>query len=499
MKIAVIDIGSNSLRMQISEIKNGVFEIVEDFKEMLRLGDDVFNTGYISENSIDRLVNILTEIKAICLAKSVQKIRTIATASFREAKNAEDVIKAVKAKIDIDIEIIDGNYEAKLGFIGVKSNFDIESSKVLITDIGGGSAEFVIAEKGKIKFYESTPLGCNKLLHLYFKNNPPKEEEIIAFKNDIYKALHSIPIDRTIEHIICLGGTINNISFIKNNRSASKTRYTDRKFLKGFLRNITKKTIQERINSIKNLEPKRADIILPAAIFIDKILDIAGKSGFYTLSGGLRSGLTIETINKMGIVLDFQKTKSNLRLSRLMDIGKKFNFEKKHAVWVKKLALIIFEKTKNLHNLGEKEKRVLEAAALLHDIGNYISYSKHHKHSYYLVKNSDFIGYSQEEIELIANIARYHRKSLPKSTHENFIILKNEEQNLVKILSGILRIADALDRTHESKIKDIEIEIKKDKIYFNLKHSVDVLAEIMAFSRKKELFEKTFKLKAEIK
>ena len=495
MNIAVIDIGSNSVRMQISKVRDGMYDVVEEYKRMLRLGDDVFSEGTIKETTMEELIVTLNEMKELYLSKSVNTVRAIATASFREASNAGYVVGKIKHSTGILIEIIDGQSEAYLGFLGVSANFELKNSRVLITDIGGGSAEFMVVDNEKPIFSKSTPYGCNKLLHRYFKSDPVRESEVIKFKEDMDKELSALPIDDKIEHIICLGGTLNNISYISSKGSSERVKYVDRKFLKGFLRGIIGKSIEER-KKIRYLEPKRADIVLPAALLIDKILYKAQKSGFYTLSGGLRSGLTIDTINKSGIVLDFQKKHHSLRLARIIQIGKKFNFERIHAMQVKKLALSIFDKTRILHKLQDREKNILEAAAILHDCGNYISYSKHHKHSYYLIKNSDFIGYSSKDVELIANVARYHRKSPPKKTHENFNALSDEEKFIVKALSAILRIADAVDRTHDARVSCVDVRIENRIVYFQFRSKKELLLEINAFDSKKNLFEDVFNVKA---
>ncbi len=497
MNLAVIDIGSNSVRMQISKVENGIYEVIEDYKKMLRLGDDVFSLGYISDSSVDELLETINEMKELFISKSVSAIRAIATASFREASNAVSVIEKIKKSTGIDVEVIDGQEEAYLGFLGVSANFEMKNSRVLITDIGGGSAEFVVVENEKVVFSTSTPYGCNKLLKRYFRHDPVSEAEIFKFKTDMENELASFPINDKIEHIVCLGGTLNNISFIAKGGSSARVKYVDRKFLKEFIRNIASKSVTER-KKIKYLEPKRADIVLPAALLIDKILYIAQKNGFYTLSGGLRSGLTIDTINKMGIVLDFQKRQHSLRVARIIEIGKKFNFERQHAMQVKKIALSIFEQTKNLHGLGKREKNILEAAAILHDCGNYISYSKHHKHSYYLIKNSEFIGYGAEDVELVANIARYHRKGLPKDSHENFRDLNDRRKYIVRALAGILRIADALDRTHEARIMAVKVQLKKEAVLFQFSYRKELLLELNAFGKKKNLFEQVFNIKATI-
>jgi len=495
MNIAVIDIGSNSVRMQISKVQDGMYDVVEEYKKMLRLGDDVFSEGIIKETTTDELILTLNEMKELYLSKSVNTVRAVATASFRESSNADYVVDKIKQSTGILIEIIDGQSEAYLGFLGVSANFELKNSRVLITDIGGGSAEFMVVDNEKPVFSKSTPFGCNKLLHRYFKSDPVKESEVVKFKEDMDKEFSSLPIDSRIEHIVCLGGTLNNISYISSKGSSKRVKYVDRKFLKGLLREIIGKNIEER-RKIKYLEPKRADIVLPAALLIDKILYKAQKSGFYTLNGGLRAGLTIDTINRLGIVLDFQKKHHSLRVERIIQIGKKFNFERAHAMQVKKLALSIFDQTKELHKLGDREKNILEAAAILHDCGNYISYSKHHKHSYYLIKNSDFIGYSSKDVELMANVARYHRKSPPKSTHQNFNTLSEEEKYIVKALSAILRIADAVDRTHDARVSCVDVKIENRVVSFKFTSNKELLLEINAFESKKNLFEEVFDVKA---
>ncbi len=498
MRIAVIDIGSNSIRMQLAEVKDGIYDIIEEYKEILRLGDDVFQKGIISKEKLNSLTSLLKQIKEICYARSAETIRCVATASLREALNREEVILHIKKETGIEIEVIDGKKEAYLGFLGASANFELKDTRVLITDIGGGSAEFVVADNETIEFIESTPYGCNKLFVEHFKHDPPLEKKIRTFKKLMEKRLKSMPIDRRIEHLICLGGTINNIAYIRHPGTYSRIKYVERKFLKGFLRQISKMTIKER-KKIRNLEAKRADIVLPAALLLDLVLELTGKDGFHAIAGGLRTGLTIETINKMGVTLSFQKRQHSLRLERIMEVGRKFKFERQHAQQVRKLALSIFDQLKEKFPFNPRDRMILEAAALLHDIGNYISYSHHHKHSYYLIKHSELIGYSVEEIELISLVARYHRKSLPKETHEGYATLDEENRKRVEMLSSILRIADALNRRHESKVESISCHIHTDMVIFDPKGIDDYTAEAGSFNKKNNLFEKAFEKKVVLK
>lgn len=499
-RIGIIDLGTNSLRFQIYEIVNDQFELIEDFKEVIRLGDDVYKGGGIGQDALQNLLKLLIEIKKSAELKEVDTLRLIATASLREASNRDDVVKEIEKVVGIAPEIITGDEEAYFAYIAAKSNFEIENSKVLITDIGGGSAEFVISDRDKIVYSESTPLGCNRMLHHYFKSDPTKRSEILEFKNFLTDFFEKRPFDRSIEHIISLGGTLNNVANLQMHSDAishKKVKFLDRNFLKKFISTISDMTIEER-KKIKGLEPKRADIVLPATIIIDTLLDICGLSGFYTLSGGLRLGILIDTANKMGIRLSFQKNQDSLKFSRIYDICKKYKGEISHANGVRKIATKLFYQLKDFFELEESDLEYLEAAAILHDIGNYISYSQHHKHSFYLIMNSDFIGFSHDEVELIANIARYHRKSAPKKSHESFSRFSTNEQKKIKVLSAILRIADSLDRSHKQRVKDVKVEIEDDTIYFHVTGVGDLSLETSGFLKKKDFFEKISGKKAEI-
>ncbi len=500
LKVAVIDLGTNSLHLQIFKVSEGQFEIIEDFKEIIRLGDDIFTTGKILKHSLDNMINILNEIKKICDSKGVSHIRFISTAPLREAENSQEVSEILFKAIGIKPEIISGEREAEFAFLAATTSFDLDDSSVLITDVGGGSAEFIIANRGKIAYKESTELGCNKLRHMFLKHDPPQANEINKLKKYIMDFIKERPFNRKIEHIISLGGTLNNVANVQYKNSSqrsSRVRYVDRKFLKKFIRIILEKTVAERAK-IPGLDPKRADVVIPATILIDSLMDICGKSGSYTLSGGLRVGILIDTLNSMGIKLSFQENQYSLRLSRIFDICKKYKGEIAHLKHVRNLSMIIFDQLKNHFHLTDNQRDILEAAALLHDIGNYISYSQHHKHSYYLIKNSDLIGYSDEEIELIANVARYHRKSQPKKSHENFMKLTEAQKDTVKKMSAILRIADALDRSHDQRVKYVKVSISKDSIKLTLSGRKDFSLERAGVLKKKDLFESVFLVEVEV-
>ena len=498
--IAVIDIGSNSIRMQVSEFLEKSYRIVDDYKELTRIGDDVFEKGYFSEKTIRNIIDVLKLMKRLLDNRKIEVLNIVATEPFREAKNSIDVVDLIKKECGFDVEIISGEQEAYLIYLAAAANFQMSHLKVLVVDIGGGSTEFSLVDKGELICAISTKLGCSRVTKRFIKHDPPLLDEIFQLKNYISRGLIKASIDNAVDFldtyvdiVICTGGTMNNvadISYKENSKSDSIVKYVERKFLKKLTSDAEWKTVDERMK-MNNLEPKRADIILPAMVLVDLLLEKTACSGFYSLRAGLRNGLTISVLNNLGIELPFQNEIKDVSYSRLIEIGNKFSFEEEHARHVTDLAKIIFESLKEPMKLNGIHWKLLEAAAILHDIGNYISYSSHHKHSYYLIKNSDIVGFNDNEIEMIANIARYHRRSLPKEGHEPYKNLSTIEKNTINKLSGILKVADGLDRSHKSLISDLKIEIRKQDIDIIPQSTKDLYLERKGFVYKKDLLEKT--------
>ncbi len=490
--IAVIDIGSNSIRLQISKIIDRTYKIIDEYKQTVRIGDNVYRTGEFSSEAIETIISVLSNMKNMMDSAGVEKYRAVATASFREAKNGQIVADIVRKRVGIEIEIISGIEEARIMYVAASSYFQLSEGNTLLVDMGGGSTEFTYISYGNFKFSESTPLGCSKLTYNFFKHDPVTSEEIEELNNHIEKSIINFLPLYQVDKVICSGGTLNNISAIynkRNNLSDSIVKFADSIFTKHFINEISSKSVAERLK-INGLEPARADMILSAAILIQILLKKYSLTGFYTLSGGLRAGLTIDLINKMGIELLFQGGSNvDVRYSRLIETGKKYNFEENHALQVTMIAEKIFKHLAKELKLDLKLWLLLEAASLLHDTGQYISYSRHHKHSYYLIMNTDLASYNDKEREIIANVARYHRRAIPKNSHENFANLSSEDKDIIVKLAAILRIADALDRSHLSVIKDVNINIKDNKIYFDLSYDGSIDAEITGFNKKKDLLQ----------
>ncbi|MCA1927591.1 MAG: Ppx/GppA family phosphatase [Calditerrivibrio sp.] len=498
--ICVIDLGSNSVRLQIATVYEKSYKIVCEYKELIRIGDDLFKNGILTNESTEKIYKIFSDMKTLIDNHNVFHVRAVATATLRGSPNGKDVVDSIRRNFNIPLEIIDGQLEAKLSFLGVKSSFDIKRYRSIITDIGGGSSEFIYSKYGEIEKIVTKKLGGARLKYQFLQKDPPTVYEFEHLKQFLRKELSEFH-DYETDALICTGGTANNIALIhyfKDKKDTSNViKYVPREFLREFITSIKKKK-SSTIARIKGVEPRRSDILLPVAVQIDQLLEVTGRGGFYTFSGGLRTGLIIDTLNNFGIRLPFQTLETDVNVARLTEIGNKFDFDEAHANQVTKLAHIIFSQCRKNIKLEESDWSYLHAASMLHDIGNFISLSKHHLHSEYLIQNTDLTGFNSYEKFIISQIARYHRKRLPKKSDKMFSIAL--EKDIVKIikLSAILRIADALDRTHSNRVTDIKISFSEKTAKFKLIYNGDISMEKENFHEKKDFFEKYTNYKVEI-
>lgn len=505
-RIAVIDIGSNSVRLMISElIEKKNYRILLDEKDTIRLGREVFEKGVFGTSSIKRLQRTLEKYKKIIDAHNVEHVRTIATAAFREASNSDEIANYFSKELEMKIEVVSGKEEGRLIFLGVTSNFDLKGKKALVVDIGGGSCELVIGDSKRIYYNESLNLGSTRLTRLFLKSNPVRPYEIQTCQDHldaVFKRIKLAAKKHTFDLIIGTGGSLNNLTRIiygQNNQSANDLmKEVALSEVDAFNQDLIGKTYRQRIK-LPNMEKKRVDIILAAGLVISKIMNFFEVSSFTSLGKGLKEGLTLDTINRLGIIFPYQENSELLKEHRLWEVGHRYNFEEKHAENVTELSIRLFDQLKETFGFKMKWLEYLKAAAMLHDIGYYISHSGHHKHSQYLIENSDLIGYDAREKQLIGNIARYHRKSSPKKSHESYISLAEADKEIVRKMASILRIADALDRSHLETVHDFKATVKDKELEIKVNApEKDLYFEKEGLANKADLFQAVFNKKVSV-
>lgn len=502
--LAAIDIGTNSFHLVIANVNSrGQLKVLTREKEVVRLGSGSDDMKYISGDAISRGVSALKRFKLICDSYNAE-IRAVGTSAVREALNKETFINSVRENTGIDIEIVTGTEEARLIYLGVLQALEVYNNKILMIDIGGGSTEFLVGEKGDAKFVNSIKLGAVRLTQKFFSDKKLKQSLV----NDARMYVKSMvyPVVRKLKYydynmVIGTSGTIVTLGAIiyaeKNDYDREQVllnnfTYTNESLLKTVKKILKAETDNERAR-IKGIDLERADIITAGAIILEQLFLELGIKQITISNFALREGILIDAVTKKQIGFQLGNL-SDVCYNSIITLAENCKYDKGHSEQVLKLSISLFGYLKHKFKLTDKDKEYLEAAALLHDIGHSISHTQHHRHSYYLIRNSEMLGFNENEIEIIANTARYHRKSHPKPKHEEFNKLNKNDKDRIRKLSGILRIADGLDRGHKSIIEDLKFRQKGKNLFILLKTKpeTDVTLEIWGANLRKKLFEEAF-------
>lgn len=507
--LAAIDLGTNSFHIIIVKVKaDGSFESLCKEKETVRLGSGTGNYEVITPEAIDRGIKCLKRFKGLADMYNAE-VRAVATSALREAKNRDEFLSRATNELNLHIEIISGFEEARLIYFGILQGLPVFDKKILMIDIGGGSTELLVGQKGEIFFAQSFKMGAVRLTEKFFNGDPDRPSDIQQCGLHVEGMLG--PIKRDIEKlkpdlIIGSSGTIQSIASMiladkgeQPQRSLNSFEFSNESLSK--VRNILNNadTLKKR-TKIPGLDTKRADIIVAGSIILEQIFKQFSIKKMVVSEFALREGIIYDTIQKWGEKNNnVLHSLTNIRLKAIHSLFNTFPYEKEHVEKVSKLSLKIFDDLVNLHNFKDDEREFLEAASMLHEVGFGISHSSHHKHSYYIIRNSEhMVGFNFEELEIIALTARYHRKSPPKLKHIEFNNIPETNQSIVKKLAGILRIADGLDRSHQGIVEDISCEIQNDLVIFRVKtrQNIDPHIDVWSAQQKRDLFEEAYNKKA---
>lgn len=505
-RIAAIDLGTNSFHAVIVDIQSdGRYTPVDALKEMIRLGRNGVGKK-MSKEDMALGLEAMRKIKTLCDHRNVERIIAYATSAIREAPNGGDFVQMVIDELGIKIHPIPGYKEAELIGLAVQHGMALGEKTSLVMDIGGGSTEFVILNQTEIRYMVSRKIGVSRMTSDFIKSDPVKKKEIADIEKHYRKELSMLsgPVESNKpEVLIGSSGTMQNIaamiaarqnlnvSLTLNEFEYSKADFDD--FYAWFMLLDRKQRLK-----VTGLDEKRVDFILPGLVLVKFVLDKFGFNRVKTSVQAMREGIIIEYIRHEMKALKMLDKYPEPRRRSVHELLKKYNWSRKHSQHVATLALKLFDDLQTWHLLPYRERELLEYAALMHDIGYYISSRKHHKHSLYIVLNSNLKGFTQEEIEVMAHVARYHRRSTPKKTHEHYWTLKPEQRQRIKALAGFLRVADGLDRSHYQNVISFETEVS-DKVTILLTTIADPQLEIWGASRKCELLEELVGRPVEIK
>lgn len=498
-RIAAIDIGSNSLKLAIVEAAaSDSFTIISQDRERVRLGHETLRNKFLSAEAIQLSIDAISRFKSIAETREADVIIAVATASVREANNASQFVREVERATGIHVEILPSLEEARIIGVATSQYFGKENGSLLNIDIGGGSTELSLMENDEPKKLFSMKLGAVGLTEKYLLSDPPTKKELKKLRNEIQFALEKPQRKIEGEEWQISSGTSGTImalaAMLNYQMSNDLMEIPSIKFnrLVKINRKLARMDIADR-TKISLINERRAEVIIAGGQILEGVMKALGITALRTCEYALREGVIIDHLRKIETEsLPPVPDVDDIKLRDVFAVGRRFGYEESHALQVATMAEKLFDRLAPLYDLERHERTFLSAAALLHDVGYHISHEAHHKHSLYLIKHSEMTGFNEAEKAIIANIARYHRKSLPKDTHLDYMALSKDHRRIVDKMSSILRIADGLDRGYEGRVEDILIEKDGNKVSLTLVSDEDCSHEMYAIKMKKEAFEKFY-------
>ena len=501
---AVIDIGSNAMRWQIAAVDHPKhYRIVEQDRQPVRLGREVFQTGRLDPQSTDAALQVLKDFKNAADRYRAKAIRAAGTSALREASDSRKFINRAKAA-GVPLEVLSEENEARLISLGIMSGLRFHLPLGLFLDIGGGSVELTVADASNNYCLFSLPLGAVRLTEGFFASDPPHIREIKDLRQYIRDKLQSVTRRIQKEKFTMAfgsGGTITALAETDTRGGENKSGsliVLQRQRLKALLDLLMSRSTKERAQMISG-DPKRADIIVAGGIVLHEVMAAIELEYLFVSRRGLRDGLMVDLLQRSYAGSGAWHTDAD-RAESLDQVCQKYFYDAPHGRHVSQLAVNLFYQLQALHKLPERYAGILHAGAMLHDIGLFIAGSKHHKHSYYLIKSSGMKSFNKLDLELVANIARYHRKAHPSQKHLGFSQLSPTNQDVVRKLSSLLRVADALDFRREQRVESVSCTLKKSKsLTLSIASPTNVNDEIRWASKKGELIREVFNRELEFK
>ena len=492
-RYAAIDIGSNSIRMMAAEVSHGETAILAQDRQVVRLGESVFRSGQVSAEALTIMRSTLERMAAGYKGLDVVGVRAVATSAVRDAGNQDEFLQAANAALGTNVEIISGPEEARLIHLGVEARWPRAKERTLIIDVGGGSAELIIAQNGQLIDAVSRPLGAVRLNEVFLKRDPPSAEECrrldayIEEKLQPFVKLHAAEkFDRTIvtsataAAIVCAANQVPRA----RREEADRMRATVSQVRELFQALISSSLDARR--KLTGIGPRRAEIVTGGTAVFLKALDLFGQRSIHYCGAGVRDGI-IADLAARGVGRELAQLSREQR-SVAEGMAKRYDVSMKHVRHVAFLAQRLFETLQPVHRLPAAAGKLLEAASILHDIGHFVSGTGHHKHSAYLVANSDMPGFTAKERLTIAALCRFHRKSMPQLRHSHFQLLDIEARRWVTALAAILRIADSLDRGHAQKVRDLGSALRDGQICLSIEAESDADLEVWAAAEAAKIF-----------
>jgi exopolyphosphatase / guanosine-5'-triphosphate,3'-diphosphate pyrophosphatase len=513
--IAAIDVGTNSIHMVVVQIQPDLpaFKIVNAEKDTVRLGERCQETGNLTPAAMERAIAALRRCQELANSFNAEAIIAAATSAVREAPNGREFLERVQRELGLQVDLIAGEEEARRIYLGVLSAMEFNHQPHVIIDIGGGSTEIILGDGGEPRYLSSTKIGAVRLTELFVQTDPISDTDYRRLKTYV-RGMLEWPVDSVLslrepgETLRLLGtsGTIESLLTLHLSEKLGEipTSLGGYEITLTELRELTERLRQmkyEQRSQMLGMSERRAEIIVSGGVILQEAMEMLGCKRLQSCSRALREGMIVDWMLSHNLIEDRLRYQGSVRRRSALSMAEKYHVDLDNGERVANFALTLFDQTQGkLHQWGETERQLLWASGILHNAGHYVSHSAHHKHSYYLIRHGGLLGYTDTEIELVANLARYHRKSPPKKKHDPFRVLSPDQRLLIEQLSALLRVGVALDRRQIGAITHLHSHFHTQNrelhLYLSPKQLGDECElELWSLDYKKPEFEATFGVK----
>ncbi|HSV13517.1 MAG TPA: Ppx/GppA phosphatase family protein [Tepidisphaeraceae bacterium] len=494
-RIAAIDVGSNSLHMIIAQVDpDGAITTLWRMKEMVGLGRISFPARRLSGEAMERAIATLRRFHEAAHRRQCEKILTVATSAVREAQNGGDFLERVRRELGMNIRVVSAREEARLIYLGVRHGTPLKSAPTFMIDIGGGSVEFIVADKTKPMMLESRKIGAARMTARYVKSDPiagPDLKSLLGnYDRELTPLCEQILALKPIE-ALATSGTCENLAAMCTALYGSPEGVIEREPLNKLVSKLLESRSKDRAE-YKGLDDQRKDQIIAGALLVNELFRRLNLERMTVCKSALREGILVDYLSRHLPEVSIRREVPDPRRRSVLDLARRCDYHQTHAEQVARLCMQLFDQLKPMHELNKNGRELIEYAALLHDIGWHISRDQHHKHGMYLILHGNLKGFSPEEVQIMANIVRYHRKKGPTLEHEAFASLSGKAKKIVRAGAALLRISDGLDRSHSTVVSSIRCTLHRRRVDVTIKARGDAELEMWGGQRKMDLFAQTF-------
>jgi exopolyphosphatase/guanosine-5'-triphosphate,3'-diphosphate pyrophosphatase len=499
---AAISIASDGVYMKLSELNGEKIKTIEHLYQTLNIGSDTFNSGRISLKKVDKICKILNGYKQILREYKVKKVRVVSTTALREASNIIFILDQIKSRTRFNVEVLDDpqekSYIYKAMLLKLK-NTDYKNKRLFLGYIGTGSLGLAICKDRKIVYSQNVRIGSVKLTELLkgYQENPETAYIVIGeYLSSFVKSIETIPGIKQVEHFITCGQEIESIITLCGGNPEKEIENIEVNKINELFDDIKTNTIEQLAHKFV-LPEHHLDVLLPSIGIYKMLFDVVKINPINSVSVKLTDALLLEIFSSD----DYKKISEIFEKSTVIsakNLGKRFLYDEEHANQVEKLSLILFDGLKSKHRLGNRERMLLQLSAILHDIGKFIQLKNHSEHSANIIRGTELAGLTKRETDIVASVAEYHSKHFLLSEDVGMMKMEQKDRLIIAKLLALLRLADALDRSHSSKVKDIKMQIKNRKLKLRINSNKKLMLEKWSIETKSEFFEDIFGLKPEI-